>query len=960
MLDHQLGKTLDALPGVAVSSLRKQLQKAFFVSPFFLQTIEKMPDLLSDFLHSGDLEKKYDRGTWEQKGSAIKALCQNQSIENTLRNFRKREQLRIIFRDINRIANLEETTSDLSALADLCIGAAHDYYYKELCEELGNPLGSQSGNAQKMAVLALGKLGARELNLSSDVDLIFLYGESGWLDGKESNLSNQEFFVRLSRKIIHCLSNVTSEGFVFRVDMRLRPYGESSALVMNRNAMEQYYLTQGRDWERYAFIKARCNAGDISLGENFLLWLKPFVYKKHLDYGAIESLREMKQMINREVVRKNLQDDLKLGPGGIREIEFIVQANQLICGGKDPELQKTELVKTLCALQDGGYLPEEDRIALESAYCFLRNSEHAIQAENDKQTHRLPGNTVSQKRLAIAMGYDDWTDYLADLDMWRSKVSACFSRIVDSGEKEALDLLETGLQWKMIWRQSADGTVMESLLKGTQFSDVEIFVSIVGGLKSEIDKDDIPETGKDRMDRLMPILLRFTAEQSDATTVLTRVIPVIRSVLRRSTYIIFLLENLDALQRMVFLSGMSSWLAEQLKDFPVLLYELTDQKIHEARFEKSLFARELERVMSHLDPDDLESQMDALRQFKRSWVLKVAVYELLDSLPIMKASDALTWIAEVILQKSIEIAWQYLVERHGSPDGSADTGIQSEVGGFAVLAYGKLGGIELGYQSDLDLVFVHDHDIRAETQGAKPISINTFFMRLGQRIIHILTSHTRFGLLYQIDLRLRPSGNKGPLVATLPAFERYQENDAWTWEHQALVRARFVAGDAKLGNQLSDIRRKVLGKGRDLNKLREEVVGMREKMRRHLSPKYKDHIDTLHEGAAVLVSGFDLKHGLGAIVDIEFLVQYAVLAWTFKFSELGKWTDKMRILDDLERLGLYSSEERTFLQEAYLAYRSAVHYQSLGGTVENYQQLQDMREAVAGIWRKRMLEPLKD
>ncbi|MDH5737188.1 MAG: bifunctional glutamine synthetase adenylyltransferase/deadenyltransferase, partial [Gammaproteobacteria bacterium] len=310
----------------------------------------------------------------------------------------------------------------------------------------------------------------------------------------------------------------------------------------------------------------------------------------------------------------------------------------------------------------------------------------------------------------------------------------------------------------------------------------------------------------------------------------------------------------------------------------------------------------------------------------------------------------LTWVAEIIVEKALEVAWWHLAEKHGSPAGTH----QHAVNGFGVLAYGKLGGLELGYKSDLDLVFVHDHDIHQETLGPQPVNISTFFVRLAQRMVHILTAHTRFGLLYDIDLRLRPSGNKGPLVATLGAFERYQASSAWTWEHQALVRARFIAGDPRLGTRLDDIRVRVLSQKRNSGKLQKEVVGMREKMRLHLSPKSEGGPEKLEDGEEILVSGFDLKHGLGAIVDIEFMVQYAVLAWSWKYPELTIWTDKMRILDELNKLDLFISKEAMLLQKAYLAYRSAVHYQSLGGEVVHFEELEAMREKVADIWQAKM------
>ena len=920
------------------------------LSPWFFSLFDTHAELICNLAESGDLDQPYDDRNWEKIYQLLHSEETSESIEPELRSVRKREMARIIYRDLNRLADFQQTTADLSRLADLCIQIAHDHYYQEMCNAMGTPRGHDGNSSQKMAVLALGKLGAYELNLSSDVDLIFFYDESGWVDGNENGLSNQEFFLQLSRKIIKCLSDVTPDGYVFRVDMRLRPYGESSALILNRNAMEQYYLTQGRDWERYAFIKARAMAGDRELGNDFLVWLKPFVFRKHLDYGAIESLRDMKHMINLEVKNRKLHNDLKLGPGGIREIEFIVQANQLICGGKDPLLQQSSLLHNLDVLSHQGYLPESDRDVLAEAYIFLRNSEHALQAEMDKQTHALPAGDLSRQRLALAMGFEEWLDYEKCLDGHRHRVKECFRRIIDAGESESAELLETHLHWQLIWRECTERESLETLLENTAFRNHEAFRVTLSELKTESENTDYSAEGKERLDRLVPILLGFISEQHNADEVLYRVLPILHAIVRRSTYILFLIENLDALQRMIFLCGMSHWLADQLRDYPVLLYELTDKNIHETRFDREMMADDLDKAMGQVEQTDLETLMDVMRQYKRSWVLKVAIFELLDSLPLMKASDALTWVAEIIVEKALEVAWWHLAEKHGSPAGTH----QHAVNGFGVLAYGKLGGLELGYKSDLDLVFVHDHDIHQETLGPQPVNISTFFVRLAQRMVHILTAHTRFGLLYDIDLRLRPSGNKGPLVATLGAFERYQASSAWTWEHQALVRARFIAGDPRLGTRLDDIRVRVLSQKRNSGKLQKEVVGMREKMRLHLSPKSEGGPEKLEDGEEILVSGFDLKHGLGAIVDIEFMVQYAVLAWSWKYPELTIWTDKMRILDELNKLDLFISKEAMLLQKAYLAYRSAVHYQSLGGEVVHFEELEAMREKVADIWQAKM------
>lgn len=927
-------------------NLRKDLLRVCSLSEYVMDALASSPALFIDLIETGDLEAAYGDDAFAKSMSRV----EYEHLDSSLRRIRRREMQRIIFRDLTGRADLDETTRDLSNLADACIQTALDHHYAAHCQKYGTPIGDASGAPQQMTVIALGKLGARELNLSSDVDLVFMYGESGMVQSESGReLSNQEFFVRTARKLIATLDEVHADGFVFRVDMRLRPYGDSGALILHRDAMEKYFVEQGRDWERYAFIKARAVAGDVQAGRDFLAWMTPFVYRKHLDYGAIEALREMKRLINREVVRNELQDDLKLGPGGIREIEFVVQANQLIWGGTQPQLQERKLLKVLSLLASDELLPEADVLLLVNAYKFLRNSEHVLQAEHDRQTQELPESDMGKIRLAVAMGFDDFDSYETTLNDHRNAVIDVFSRFMSSNNAEREILVEGNMYWVSICN---DPTAAESieLLGRSGFSNPEKTGATIDGFIKDLEEREVQEIARERIGRLLPVMISLTANQQNPDETLDRLIPIIHSITRRTTYVAFLLENMDALKRMVDLCAMSPWVAERLEQHPILLYELSDRTTDEAVFEREKLRLEMEDMMSDIAPLDLEEQMDTLRQFKHAAVLKVAIFELLDLLPLMKASDALTDIAEIALEKAVQIAWEYLSDRHGEPlqhnERSADRH-------FAVISYGKLGGIELGYGSDLDLVFIHDADTEGSTDGDKPINNNVFYSRLAQRVVHILTRYTRFGVLYDVDLRLRPSGNKGPMASSLGAYGRYLKESAWTWEHQALVRARFVAGDRKLRDRFEEIRAEVLGRRRDPDKLLEDVVAMREKMRKHLekgSPKKLP--DSQRD--EVLVSGFDLKHGAGAMVDIEFMVQYAVLAWTYKYQVLARWTDKMRLLDELAGLAFFSREESRILQEAYLAYRSAVHYEWLGGQMASYERLNRYREEVLEIWNRHM------
>lgn len=941
-VEERIHSILPDLP----AHLRRDVIKVCGLSQYFMDRLYRDPGTFIDLVDSGDLESVYGDDAFADKVSTV----QYEHLDSNLRRIRHREIQRIIFRDLTGRADLEETTLDLSNLADTCIQTALSHHHTANCQKYGIPIGDASGEPEQMTVIALGKLGAQELNLSSDIDLVFMYGEPGTVQSESGReLSNQEFFVRTARKLIATLDEVHFDGFVFRVDMRLRPYGDSGALILHRDAMEKYFVEQGRDWERYAFIKARAVAGDLQVGREFLRWMTPFVYRKHLDYGAIEALREMKRLINREVVRNELQDDLKLGPGGIREIEFIVQANQLIWGGTRPQLQERKLLNVLSMLASEELLPEEDVSLLAQAYTFLRNSEHALQAENDRQTQELPESDIGKIRLATAMGFDDFDSYETALNDHRNAVIDVFSRFMSSNNAEREILVEGNMYWVAICN---DPRSDESIgwLAGSGFNDPEKTSAILDSFIKDLEDREVQEIARERIGRLLPVMISLTANQQNPDETLGRLMPIMQAITRRTTYVAFLLENMDALKRMVDLCAMSPWVAERLEQHPILLYELSDRTTDEAVFEREKLRLEMEDMMSDIAPLDLEEQMDTLRQYKHAAVLKVAIFELLDLLPLMKASDALTDIAEITLEKAVQIAWEYLSERHGEP---LHNNQRSDDRHFAIISYGKLGGIELGYGSDLDLVFIHDADSEGSTDGDKPIDNNVFYSRLAQRVVHILTRYTRFGVLYDVDLRLRPSGNKGPMASSLGAYGRYLKENAWTWEHQALVRARFVAGDPRLKDRFEEIRAEVLGRRRDPDQLLQDVVAMREKMRRHLekgSPRKLP--DSLRD--EVLVSGFDLKQGAGAMVDIEFMVQYAVLAWTYKYKVLARWTDKMRLLDELAGLELFTRDETRILQEAYLAYRSAVHYEWLGGQMASYERLNRYREEVLEIWSRHM------
>ncbi|MFJ2529670.1 bifunctional [glutamate--ammonia ligase]-adenylyl-L-tyrosine phosphorylase/[glutamate--ammonia-ligase] adenylyltransferase [Pseudomonas helmanticensis] len=929
-----------------------QFARVTAASEFVIEQSVRDPLMLLTLVQSGELDRAFAPGELcAQIAAAVNAAQTEEELGRALRRQRARHQVRIIWRDLTRQADLVQTCRDLSNMADATIDQAYQWLYSRHCEQFGTPTGRRSGEPQQMVILGMGKLGAVELNLSSDIDLIFAYPEGGETVGVKRSLDNQEFFIRLGQRLIKALDPMTVDGFVFRVDMRLRPYGSSGALVLSFNALEQYYQDQGRDWERYAMIKARVVAGDQVAGAQLLDMLRPFVYRRYLDFSAIEALRTMKQLIQQEVRRKGMADNIKLGSGGIREVEFIAQAFQLIHGGRDLSLQQRPLLKVLSTLEGQGYLPPAVISELREGYEFLRYTEHAIQAIADRQTQMLPDGAQDQARIAFMLGFADWDSFHEKLMFWRGRVAWHFAQVIaDPDEDEGAESeVVVGGEWLPLWEEAQDEEAACRQLEEGGFADASKALKALAGLRSSPQLRAMQRLGRERLDAFIPRLLAQAVEHANPDLVLERVLPLVEAVARRSAYLVLLTENPGALRRLLTLCAASPWIAEQITRFPLLLDEL----LNEGRLFKPPLApelaAELRERLTRIPEDDLEQQMEALRHFKLAHRLRVAASEIAGSLPLMKVSDYLTWLAEAILEQVLALAWRQTVAKYGTPLRTDGTLCDP---GFIIVGYGKVGGLELGHGSDLDLVFIHDGDPQAETDGPKSIDGAQFFTRLGQRIIHLLTAQTNSGQLYEVDMRLRPSGASGLLVSSLGAFARYQENEAWTWEHQALVRARVLVGSQDVGEAFEKVRAQVLGKARDLAKLQQEVSEMRAKMRDNLGTK------STAAGTAAnafdATAPFDLKQDAGGIVDIEFMVQYAALAWSQSHPPLLRWTDNIRILEELEHEGLMPAEDASLLREAYKAYRSAAHRQALqkdAGVISGDQFAEERRQ-VLRIWHE--------
>jgi glutamate-ammonia-ligase adenylyltransferase len=844
--------------------------------------------------------------------------------------------LRIAWRDISGRAGVAETLSALSDFADASIRAAAAAAQLHLQPVFGRPRDASLAEAS-LIVLGMGKLGGRELNFSSDIDLVFLFSDAGQTDGPRQ-IENEEYFNRLGRELIRLLDVRNEDGFVFRVDMRLRPFGESGPLVASLASLEDYLQQHGRDWERYAWIKARPVVGAEIYAAAYQEFVRPFVYRRYLDFGVIDSLRDMKALIAREVSRRELDQHLKLGRGGIREIEFIVQSMQLVRGGSDRRLQNASLLQVLPMLAGSKLMSAADIAELTEDYLVLRKAENALQLIRDEQTHSIPDAPIDRARLSVNMGLPDWPAVGARIDSARDRVARQFDALLSGAPGAPQGNDEAGADWLAI-----DDARIDEELEASGFPPGEIaaVAATLDAYRHAASYRRLDEAGRRRLHAILGRLLKAAARHPAPASVVQRVLRVLEAIGTRSSYFALLKEQSAALDRLIDVCAISGFLSRQIADFPLLLDELIDGKAFDEPPSRQSFVLELAARTERLPADDPERQVEALRQFQKVAVFKVALADLTGRLPLMKVSDRLTDIAELIVQCCMDLAWQQMIEIYGIPYCGDQEAALREVR-VAVAGYGKLGGLELGYGSDLDLVFLHDSsgDIQ-QTAAARPLDNGLFFLRLGQRIVHLLTMHSAAGRLYEVDMRLRPNGKGGFLMTGIDAFERYQRQDAWTWEHQALLRARPVAGDANLRDSFAAARRRVLCAAVHRGTLRNDVLEMRVRMRRELSK--------------ARAGQFDIKQDAGGIADIEFLVQYWVLAAANVHPELLTFTDNIRQLEGLAAVGVVPQARAQWLTDAYIGYRTVLHHMSLeaqGDRVVEAAPYAETRARVSEIWRE--------
>ncbi|HCE2382059.1 TPA: bifunctional [glutamate--ammonia ligase]-adenylyl-L-tyrosine phosphorylase/[glutamate--ammonia-ligase] adenylyltransferase [Vibrio parahaemolyticus] len=843
--------------------------------------------------------------------AALLAECPDEmSGHRVLRQFRNREMVYIAWKDFLHAWTLEESLRHLSQLAEAMIFETYQWQYKICCAEWGTPTNAE-GEAQPMLIIGMGKLGGGELNFSSDIDLIFTYPENGETQGARRSIANAQFFTRLGQRIIKALDQQTFDGFCYRVDMRLRPFGESGPLVMSYAALEDYYQEQGRDWERYAMIKARVMGCEMyPQYQELRKMLRPFVFRRYIDFSAIQSLRRMKSMISSEVRRRGLTNNIKLGAGGIREIEFIAQVFQLIRGGREPSLRNRGLLETLNGIEDLALLTPQEVSNLEAAYKYLRRLENLLQAMADKQTQTLPDCDIERLKLATSMQLESWELLIEQTQQHMNKVHQVFETLIGDDEEDEGSTIAR--HFHELWDMANKQDVLELILEqDIQVEEPAIFSKAIINFKADLAKKTLGPRGREVLNRLMPKVFDAVFAHPDAQFGLPRVLHLLHNICTRTTYLELLDEHPAALVQLVRLCTASPMISEQLSRYPILLDELIDPQQLYNPIPLDSYRTELRDFLARIPEDDMEQQMEALRQFKQICILRIAAADIAGVLPVMKVSDHLTYLAEAIVEAVVSQAWLQVSEKYGEPTHVKDR----EGKGFAVIGYGKVGGWELGYNSDLDIVFMHDCPVNVYTDGKKEIDGRQFYLRLAQRIIHIFSTRTASGILYEVDTRLRPSGASGLLVSPTDAFDDYQHQDAWTWEHQALVRARMIYGDEPLAIAFHNTRHDVLCKPRDEQTLKKQVVEMREKMRDHLGGKKSGR--------------FMIKQDVGGITDIEFLAQYLVLNYSHEKPKLTRWCDNVRIYETLIAQGVMEEDQAMQLIRAYTTMRNEIHHRNL-------------------------------
>ena len=871
-----------------------KIEHLAIASPYALQQLQQRPEWIKSLLQ---LEEFMLATTIIDPGADSKIDLEQ--VKQQLRRYRHQKLVEIIYLDVVAANPVEMTLRHLSDLADQLIRETLHACQQQLSVKHGRPLDS-NGDEMELNIIAMGKLGGGELNFSSDIDLICCYDSDGELKGY-GQLSYQEYFSRLVKLFTQVLSETTADGFVYRVDLRLRPWGESGPVALNHSALEHYYQLHGREWEQYAMVKARILTGSDASRGYLAAIIKPFVYRKYHDYRVFEGLATLKQKIDSQAKSKKMRVNIKVGQGGIREIEFFVQAFQILKGGRNHQLQNTSIFDSFNALEAQQIVDTETINILREAYCFLRLLENRIQMYADQQTHDLPDNPVQQIRIAATMDFTDWAAVVTKLQQHRDQVYHCFSElfqqdvaspepVIDDGFDEAID---DSRQWEFIANAKIDeARDINQLLNRFLQSKAWSFMSA---------------KAKQRFSTLLPILIEAIRPCPHPAILFERFMRLFSSIAGRSVYFELLFQNQALLQKLASLFEKSAWIAEEVSQYPMLLENLI-QAGERDRFDKPKLLQRLQQQLDNIE-GDAELELDSLRIFKREQTLVIACAELAQEIDASQVSRYLCELAEVVLEAVCQLASKTLQQQYGVPECTeSDTRRQAN---FAIVGYGKLGGREMHYQSDLDLIFLHDSSGEQQhTSSENCVENSVYFARLAQKIISMTSVLTASGKLYEIDSRLRPEGSSGLLVSSTQAYQRYQLEKAWTWEHQALVRARVVAGELALKPEFDRIRETVLRLPRDIDKLGRDIVEMRERIYLSKRPPEGERRD--------------LKQSRGGMVDIEFLVQYWVLAHANSIGPDCLYSDNIRLLNELFRLNLITSSQSQ-LAEIYQTYHRLLH-----------------------------------
>ena len=930
------------------------LGKTWACSDFVARNCIRYPAVFNSLNKEGFQLSRSFKDYQELVSGITNSVSDETTLMKQLRELRQQEMIRIAWRDLNSLADDETILGELSDFAEAIVSVTLLHLEKQQAEIYGMPQDSKD-REQALLTFAMGKMGGRELNFSSDIDLIFAFAEDGETSGARKT-SHYEFYLSVIRKLVKVLDEVTADGFVYRVDIRLRPFGDSGPLAMSFSGMENYYQSQGRDWERYAMIKAKLITGREKDKKYFQSLLMPFVYRRYLDFGMIESIREMKAMINAQMKRKGMTRNIKLGRGGIREIEFIGQTLQLIRAGREPELRERSIIKVLTLLAEKKYLKKEDVDKLIYAYWFLRKLENRLQMRRDMQTHELPDDVlasdeVERQALCLAMNFTTWDELVEELLQHQTSVDMIFQNLisVDIEDDEPSSVSPIVL----FWDDLENSEEIQKHLIDLNYRDTDEIFKLLIQLRSSTQLKQLTGESHDRLAQLVSSLLSNATDYDNQAELFERVTRLIKALAGRKVYVSLLVEYPQAQEKMLQLCAASEWFTTRLINHPILLDSLltielnTDVVAEQQEDIKQLLEIELKQIEpqntepnkidSYADDENLEQQMDRMRQFKRKTIFSVAVSDVFYQQSVELVSDRLTNLANVLLEKVLDLSWRAMVAKYGQPVCVVEG--ETCYPTMSIVAYGKMGGNELGYGSDLDIIFLHNSGgEKQNTDGEKSLDNQHFFARVAQRVIHFLNTRTYSGVLYEADTRLRPNGQSGLMVSSVVAFELYQREKAWTWEHQALIRARFVTGNALIEQEFDRIRSSVLRQSVDARQLLKDVVVMREKMREHLASKSTD---------------FDIKQDTGGLVDIEFMTQAGILIHAEEDEQCVAHTATLELINELKQVGWYRAEEAEDLSQAYRYFRKLKNWQNLQ-CIADSSDVSAHRDKVVATWNRLM------